>query len=66
MEKKTNVIGGKEYTYISMDECEDFFCNRCQKHKRSRKHAEYFEGEVKKVICNACYGTICAKKRRNK
>lgn len=61
MEKKIKLIDGKEYTYVSLDESRDFFCARCKKNKKSKKYAEYIEQGTKKVICNGCYGAICAK-----
>lgn len=60
MYKRIKLIDGKEYTYISLDESREFFCFRCKKNKKSKKYAEYVEQGVKKVICNGCYGTICA------
>ena len=38
MEKKTKIIDGKEYTYVSLDESKDFFCARCKKNKKSKKY----------------------------
>lgn len=64
MEKKTKIIDGKEYTYVSLSESKDFFCNRCQRNKKSKKYAEYTEQGSKKVICNGCYGAICAKAKK--
>ena len=62
MDKKTKIIDGKEYTYVSLDESKDFFCARC-KNKKSKKYAEYVEQGARKVICNGCYGAICAKSK---
>ena len=49
MEKKTKIINGKEYTYVSMDESKDFFCARCKKNKKSKKYAEYVEQGTRKT-----------------
>ena len=61
MEKKTKIIDGKEYTYVSLNESKDFFCARCKKNKKSKKYAECVEQGTRKTICNGCYGAICAK-----
>lgn len=64
MQTKVSIIGGIEYTYVSLDENMDFFCDRCKRNKKSKKYAEYFEHGTKKKICNGCYGAIYAKNKQ--
>jgi len=61
METRKRIIKGKEYTYVCSDEIKEFLCDRCNKIKKSKKHAEYEEEGTTKTICNACYGYICSK-----
>ena len=59
---KNLIYQGVSCEYIKIDEAIEFFCVRCNRRKISRKYAKVIINGEEKKLCNACYGTLLAKK----
>lgn len=64
MTTKTNKTEIGKFEYKRADKAEEFYCERCQKKKKTKITVKWTDKENNiKLICNSCYGLLLSKSK---
>ena len=66
VKRKTVIIGGTSYDYVSLDESIEFICRRCSKRKISKKYATPTVSSPSIRLCNGCFGKLSSVAKEGK